>query len=123
MGIAAGRLGVPSTCCARRSRSRNGSVRISMGNPLLGWLVVPKPLPPPTANCQPQLEVFCPCGARVVGGDACRGGAGATTLTAQPEPRELAVDGGSKAPGSDEFLQDRFRKEQAYYAEPSGGKQ
>ena len=31
MGMAAGRAAVPNTCWVKRSRSRNGSVRISMG--------------------------------------------------------------------------------------------
>src|SRR5437879_72030 len=36
--MAAGRAGVPNTCCARRSKSRNGSVRMSIGEPFLGRL-------------------------------------------------------------------------------------
>ncbi|SKU26923.1 Uncharacterised protein [Mycobacteroides abscessus subsp. abscessus] len=30
IGMSAGRAAVPNTCCVKRSRSRNGSVRISM---------------------------------------------------------------------------------------------
>src|SRR4051794_8133909 len=61
--MAVGRAGVPKTCWGKRSSSRNGSGRISIGGPP-STSRDSKDVPPRHENMQVQLQVFLGLGVK-----------------------------------------------------------